>query len=126
MALSDPEGILASPLTIIDRQDEAQDLESITSLISQHGVGRVIVGLPLSMDGSRGSQAEKVMAFTEKLRGAASVPVEYRDERLTTVAAGRLLHQAHNGKKRKRARDDAAAAAIILKGYLDEETGPDS
>ena len=75
VALSDPDGILASPLTIIDRRDETRDLESITGLVKQHGVGRIIVGLPLSMDGGLGPQAEKVMAFTDKLCGATGVPV---------------------------------------------------
>lgn len=119
VALSDPDGVLASPLTIIERRDEALDLASIVGLIKQYEAGWVIVGLPVSLDGRLGLQAEKVRVFTEKLRAAASVPVQYRDERLTTVAAGRLLRQAA-GKKKKKTRDDAAAAALILQGYLDE------
>lgn len=119
VALSDPDGVLASPLTIIERRGEALDLESIDRLIKEYEVGRVIVGLPVSMDGSLGPQAEKVQDFTEKLRAAIGASVKYRDERLTTVAAGRMLRQAA-GKKRPKTRDDAAAAALILQGYLDE------
>jgi putative Holliday junction resolvase len=119
VALSDPEGILASPLTIINRQDESRDIEAISDIISQQGVGRIIVGLPYSLDGSLGEQAEKVKAFTKRLASRISVPLEYRDERLTTVMAGRL-RRAVKSKKTRKARDDAQAAAIILQGYLDE------
>ncbi len=99
-------------------------MTSVVGLINQYEVGQVIVGLPVSLDGDLGSQAEKVRDFAEKLRAATGVPVQYRDERLTTVAAGRLLRQAA-GQKRKKTRDDAAAAALILQGYLDEGTTTD-
>ena len=121
MALSDPDGILASPLTIINRGDESRDIEAITNLSDQHRVERIIVGLPRSMDGSIGRQAEKVKAFVQRLGQHTTVPLEFRDERLTTVAAKRLLQAASTKKTRKKVRDDAAAAALILQGYLDEE-----
>ena len=91
VALSDPEGILASPFTIISRTDDAADIENITGIIRQHEVKQVIVGLPRSMDGSMGGQAEKVEAFTRRLCSHTEVPVEFRDERLTTVSAKRLM-----------------------------------
>ncbi|MEE8194380.1 MAG: Holliday junction resolvase RuvX [Dehalococcoidales bacterium] len=118
VALSDPSGVLASPLTIIDRRDDLVALEAITGIISQRDVGRVIVGLPRSMDGSLGQQAEKVTAFTQLLRRHTSVPVEFRDERLSTVSAKRLMSYAK--KARRKQRDDAVAAALILQGFLDE------
>ena len=120
MALSDPEGILASPLSIINRQDEAKDAEAIVDIIGQHEVGQVIVGLPISMDGSIGKQAEKVKVFTQKLHSHIEVPVEFRDERLTTVSAKRLMQAVNNKKTKGKPRDDAIAAALILQGYLDE------
>jgi putative Holliday junction resolvase len=119
VALSDPGGILASPLTVINRRDESRDIEAIIDIISQQRVGRVIVGLPHSLDGSLGEQAEKVKAFTQRLASLIQVPLEYRDERLTTVMAERL-RRAAGDKKRRKARDDAQAAALILQGYLDE------
>jgi len=64
MALSDPQGILASPFNIINREDERLDIQAITNIISQKQVKQIIVGLPRSMDGSIGEQAEKVKAFT--------------------------------------------------------------
>ncbi len=74
MALSDPEGILASPFTIIERREESQDIEAITDIINQQQVGQIIVGLPRSLDGSLGRQAEKVKEFTQKLCQPYSSP----------------------------------------------------
>ena len=120
MALSDTEGILASPFTIIDCRGERQDIEAVTDIIDQHQVKQVVVGLPLSMNGSAGKQAEKVESFVQKLCSHTEVPVEFRDERLTTVSAKRMMQAANTKKTRRKARDDAMAAAIILQGYLDE------
>jgi putative Holliday junction resolvase len=120
VALSDPEGILASPFTIINRRDESLDIEAIIDIIHQRQVGQVVVGLPRSMDGSLGKQAEKVREFTQKLCEHTEIPVEYRDERLTTVLAERLKQAATTKKTRGKARHDAQAAALILQGYLDE------
>jgi putative Holliday junction resolvase len=120
VALSDPGGLLASPLTIINRRYETADIRAITDIVSQHQVEHIIVGLPRSMDGSLGQQAEKVKDFVQGLRGHTDVPVEFRDERLTTVSARRLMRDSRTRKARERARDDAIAAALILQGYLDE------
>jgi putative Holliday junction resolvase len=125
VALSDPQGILASPFTIINRSDEAADIEAITSIISQHQVKQVIVGLPRSMDGSIGKQAEKVKAFTQKLGNFTEVSIEFRDERLSTVSAKRLMQTVKAKKGKKKAQDDAIAAALILQGYLDEGHEPE-
>jgi putative Holliday junction resolvase len=117
--MSDPGRMLASPLTILKREDDATAIEAITGLIDEHGVNRVIVGLPLSLDGRLGHQAKKVEAFTQKLAESTEVTLEYRDERYSTVTARQLL--AAGGKRgNKKKKDDAAAAALILQGYLDE------
>jgi len=115
--MSDPQGILASPLTIIDSTDEPSAVSTILSIIEQNQVGVVVAGLPLSMDGSLGPQAVKVRLFTEELSKHTEVPVEFRDERLTTVSAQRLMKEA---RKSRKTRDDAIAAALILQSYLDE------
>jgi putative Holliday junction resolvase len=117
VALSDPQGILASPYTIIHREHDSADIESLISIIREKEVTRVIAGLPRSMDGSLGEQAAKVKGFTEKLAGKIEVPVEFRDERLSTVSARRLMKEA---KVKSTKHDDAMAAALILQGYLDE------
>ena len=120
VALSDPGGILASPFTIINRREEQADVEAIVDIVSQQQVGQIIVGLPRYMDGSISQQAEKVKAFTQKLCDQTRVPVEFRDERLTTVSAKRLMQAVNTKKTRKKVRHDAMAAALILQGYLDE------
>ncbi len=120
VALSDPQGILASPFTIINRRDERADVKAIVAIVNEHQVEQIIVGLPRSMDGSIGKQAEKVKAFTQELGNHIRVPVEFRDERLSTVLANRLIREARTKKPRRETRDDAIAAAIILQGYLDE------
>ncbi len=120
VALSDPEGILASPFSIINRTDDRTDVEAIINIVNQRQVKQVIVGLPRSMDGTIGRQAEKVEAFAQKLCSCTEVPVEFRDERLTTVSAKRLMQSVGRKKTGKKARDDAIAAALILQSYLDE------
>lgn len=120
MALSDPEGILASPMTIIDRsEDENADIAAILSIAEQYQVEHIIAGLPRSMDGSIGRQAEKVQAFVENLRNNTKIPVEFRDERLSTVSAKRLMQNVR--KMGKGSKHDAIAAALILQSYLDED-----
>ena len=120
VALSDPGGILASPFAIIDRSDEGLDIEAIIDIISQHQVGQIVVGLPRSMDGSIGKQALTIKTFVQVLSSHTDVPVEFRDERLTTVSARRLKREAGTKKTHKKVRYDAIAAAIILQGYLEE------
>jgi len=122
VALSDPQGILASPLTIINHRDDQTDIESIIKIVSQNQVGQILAGLPLSMDGSVSRQAEKVKAFVRELCNHTEVPVDFRDERLSTVSAKRLMQTVRKpGRKPDRkTRHDAVAAALILQGYLDE------
>ena len=117
VALSDPQGILASPLTIIERSDEQAGIKAIVDIVTQKEVGRIIVGLPLSMNGSIGEQAKKVEVFIRELSDHTEVPIEFRDERLTTLSAKRLMRDVRKSQKMK---DDAVAAALILQSYLDE------
>ena len=125
VAISDPLGILASPLAIINRFDEQAAIEKIVSIVRQHEVGQVIAGLPLNMDGSLGEQAEKTKSFVTALSRYIEIPVEYRDERLSTVSAKELVQEVR--KTNRNTRYDAAAAALILQSYLDEtaERRPD-
>jgi putative Holliday junction resolvase len=118
LALSDPLGILASPLMIINRADETAAIKKIVDIIREKEVARVIAGLPLNMDGSRGNQAEKTASFVAILSRHTAIPIEYRDERLSTVNARELIQGVR--KTNRATRYDAAAAALILQGYLDE------
>ncbi|MFH1032247.1 MAG: Holliday junction resolvase RuvX [Chloroflexota bacterium] len=120
VALSDPAGIVARPLTIIDSRGDKQTVEAIIRIVEQNQVGQIVVGLPLAMDGGVGQQAGKVKAFVAELSAWTKIPIEFRDERLTTVAARDLMRETRNKKDRQKEMDDAIAAAFILQGYLDE------
>jgi len=119
VALSDSGGILASPHTIIYRQSESADIEAIVDLVVRHEVKQIIVGLPLSMNGNSSMQTKKAEEFSRVLSQRVAVPILFRDERLTTVAAKRIVRakRARGGRKN---RFDAVAAALILQAYLDE------
>lgn len=118
--MSDPEGILASPLMVISRQGEQEDLKAISRIVKENEVAQVIIGLPLKLSGEEGEQVAKVKAFTERLKENCPVPLIFRDERLSTVAANRLRREVASGKSGHKAPDDHLAAALILQGYLDE------
>ena len=122
LALSDPLGILASPLRIITRQNSPADMETIIDIARKNDVKRIIVGLPYSMDGTLGSQAEKVREFVKVLSCLTDIPIEFRDERLTTVQAKHILQTYR--KTNRDTRYDAAAAALILQAYLDDTLPP--
>jgi putative holliday junction resolvase len=122
VALSDPLGILASPLLVFEHTDDDGDIAAILQMVKKYSAEIIIVGLPQSMDGTIGSQAEKVKFFTDKLKQQSPFRVEFRDERLTTVAAKRMMEEAGSKKrpKGKKVEYDAAAAAVILQSYLNE------
>ena len=124
VALSDPSGVLATPFAVIDRAAMAPpgDIEAVARIIRDHEESEVVVGVPLSMDGGFRQQAKKVEGFIDRLSGTAGVTIHVRDERLSTVYAGRLMREPGVGARRakKKMRDDAAAAAIVLQSYLDE------
>ena len=119
VAMSDPEEILASPLTTIPRDDDNKAIDAILELVNKNGVQKIVVGMPYSMSGEIGIQASKVMAFVAKLFKSIKIDIETWDERLSTVAAQRLMAEANSRGKEARLRRDAAAAAFILQGYLD-------
>jgi putative Holliday junction resolvase len=122
IALSDPLGIMATPLTIITRTEEDEDIGAIIDIIRQNEVGRIVMGLPISMDGTIGKQAKKVKQFTAKLGKKVDIPMEFKDERLSTVVAKNLVQEVR--KTDRKTRYDAAAAALILQSYLDDNAPP--
>jgi len=118
VALSDPLGIMATPLTIVSRIREDKDIFALLDIAADNDVTRIIIGLPISMDGSMGPQAEKVKAFAAELARNTDIPIEFKDERLSTVVAKDLVQKAR--KTDRKTRYDAAAAALILQSYLDD------
>jgi len=121
VALAD--GLLAIPLTVVDRAGEEADMEKLLALAREHGAERIVVGLPLSMNGSIGRQAEKVLAFSRALSEHVNIPVDTWDERLSTVSAERLLLDSGMKREKRKGKRDAMAAAIILQAYLDGING---
>ena len=124
LAISDRSGSLATPFTAIERRGVERDIAAILKLVRQEEVGTIVVGEPLSLDGSVGPQAKRTLVFYEALKAASPVPVKTWDERFSTVEAERLLREAGVQPSRNRARLDASAAAVILQGYLDAHRGP--
>lgn len=120
VAISDPEEILASPLTVISRTRTETTIEAILELVRQYEVGHIVAGLPYSMDGSLGKQAQQVQDFLSRLSQHLDIPLETWDERLSTISAARKMVEAGVGKEKRREQIDAAAAALILQGYLDK------
>ncbi|MDD4875584.1 MAG: Holliday junction resolvase RuvX [Dehalococcoidales bacterium] len=121
VALSDPDARLASPFTIIDCKDDIADAEAIVAIIVQQQVEEIIIGLPISMDGTTSKQTEKTQDFAQKLSNHTNIPIQFRDERLTTVSARRLKRTTNTKKTKRKIRYDAMAATLILQGYLDEK-----
>ena len=120
VALGDPDGLLATPLATVPRDvAEGTDLAAIAGFVTEHDVVGVVVGLPRTLAGHEGPAAEAARAFGTALAGRVAVPVEYADERLTTVVATRQMRESGRRGRRQRAVVDQVAAVAILQGWLD-------
>jgi putative Holliday junction resolvase len=120
LAVSDPEGILASGRGVYLRRTPEEDLEYLKWLVEEEDVGEIVLGLPRNMDGSLGGQAERVLEFKCLLEERLNLPVRLFDERLTTAEAERVLIEADLSRRRRREVRDELAAVLILQGYLDQ------
>jgi putative Holliday junction resolvase len=118
VSISDERGRLAVPFGTI-HTGAPQDVKAIAKLVAEHGIGRIVLGLPLSLKGERGAAAAHAERFAEALRGFLEVPVELHDERLSTVEADRALRQTGAGGRQRRRTIDASAATVILQSWLD-------
>ena len=123
LAISDPSGLMATPLGFIERTGLQRDITSVLERAQERQAEGIVVGLPLSLNGKVGPQAKKVLAFLKALRGKTDLTVDTADERFSTAEAERLLRQAGRQPSRHRGDVDAAAAAIILQEYLNELRG---
>ena len=121
VALSDPTGMLASPLTTLTRGRGGSDVEMVLRLAAENDVAEIVVGMPVSLSGRRGPQANRVARFVDALRRETGIPVLSADERYSTVQAERSLRESGVEPSRERGRVDAAAAAVILQSYLDSK-----
>ena len=118
IAVSDPSGTIAQPAGMIERVGWGPDIRKIAALAGEYGTRRLLVGLPLNMDGTEGGQAEKIRAFAAKL-SEAGFEVMFADERMSTMVAERALIESDMRRDKRKRNVDQVAAAVILQGYLD-------
>jgi len=121
LAMSDPTGTLASPLTTLHEKDKRAQIERVVEVAREHEVARIVVGIPYKLDGEEGHMARWARKYAEKLERVSGIEVVGYDERFTSVAADFALEAADGGKRRSRDKGDrdSAAAAILLQEYLD-------
>jgi len=118
VAVSDELGITAQGIGVVRRVGGRRDLEALATMLAPYTPERLVVGLPLNMNGSEGPQATRVRAFATQVAAHLDLPLDFWDERLTTVAAERSLLEADLSRRRRRELVDKVAATIILQGYL--------
>lgn len=137
IAVSDATGLLASPYTTVHvTRDEQQTWEAIRQFIAETEAEKLVVGLPISLDGQIHTQGQRVQSFARRLQSHIPIPLTFWDERLSTVEAERLLMSRHQDERQKRQRSgsrqrtqakrrkrnqdiDALAATVFLQDYLD-------
>lgn len=121
VAVSDALGWTAQGVSTIRRRNLEYDLQQLQQIIDQYEVGSAVVGLPLNMNGSRGESVQNAEALGEALQKSANIDVCYQDERLTTVAAQRLLIEGDVSRSKRKNVIDKVAATLILQSYLDRQ-----
>jgi putative Holliday junction resolvase len=121
VAISDALGMTAQGITVVRRRSLKADLAQLQQLVAEYEVSRLVVGLPLNMDASEGPRAAASREFGARLADATGLPVEYWDERLSTVAAERALLEGDVSRARRKEVIDQVAASLILQGWLDAQ-----
>jgi putative Holliday junction resolvase len=119
LALSDVSGTIATPFDTIRRTKFTKDAEILLAVVDKQGVGGLVLGLPVEMDGLEGSRCQSVRAFATNLLRLRDLPIAFWDERLSTAAVTRTLLEADSSRKRRAEVVDKMAAAYILQGALD-------
>ncbi len=121
IAQSDEMEIIASPLEVYKRTNSINnDAKYISSIISKNNIGKVVVGLPLKMDGSASTSVDMVNEFIEKMKKFTDVEFILQDERFSTVSASNILIEGNVRREKRKDVVDKVAASIILQNYLDK------
>jgi putative Holliday junction resolvase len=123
IAITDELQLTVRALTTLRNVRDTKLIESISSLVNENDVGRLVVGLPLNMDGTRGEAAGRVERFVSELQNHLMIPIVTVDERLTSYEADQIMREEGLSEMERRLRSDEYAAAIILRDYLDSR-GP--
>ena len=121
LAVSDPLGLTAQGLPTLQRRNARYDLNYLRSLVRQYEVSLVLLGNPINMDGSEGSQSAKARQFASKLNQFLHIEVRLWDERLTTVEARLMLQDSGTRQQRRCRQVDRLAAAILLQDFLESQ-----
>lgn len=123
VAASDPLGIVVRPVGVVYAEPRERAIAEIQRIVRDEEAVLIIVGLPLTLRGEHGPQAQRVTAFAEALAAAVDVPLMFRDERYTSVEAERIIEERGGKRKKKQQRGevDQIAAALILQDYLTEQ-----
>ena len=119
LALSDVTRIIATPYVTVRRTKFTADAKTVAAIAAKEGVGGLVIGLPLNLDGSEGPRAQSTRAFARNLAPHLDLPIAFWDERLSTAAVERHLIEADASRKRRAEVIDRMAAAYILQGALD-------
>jgi putative Holliday junction resolvase len=115
VAVSDETGVLARPLGVVERASSERGLAEVCAIIERERADLVLVGLPLTLRGEHGAQADETSAFVDRLKRRCPIPIRTEDERFTTSIARRTRPTG----RRHRDLDDPAAATVLLQGFLD-------
>ncbi len=121
LAVSDQLGITAQPLSIYRRKTEKEDAAYFKGVVSEYEIKEVVIGLPLRMDGSSGTRAEKTREFARWLGQVLNLPIRFWDERLTTKQATKVLSKQKISPRAKKDLEDQVSAVIILSTYLESK-----
>lgn len=119
VAVSDALNIIAQGLETIERKGEENILNRIKGLLEEYDIGKIVIGMPFNMDGTKGASAESIERFISLLKKEITVDIETVDERLTTAQGERMLIDADVSRKKRRSSLDKIAAQLILQAYLD-------
>jgi putative Holliday junction resolvase len=124
LAITDALGITAQGLDTLNRKNKRSDLAELAKVVSKYDVGEIVLGNPLNMSGTAGTQAVKVSEFAEDLRARLGVPVHLWDERLTSAEAHRILDESGQSKDRmqRKGKVDRIAAILILQSFMDSRS----
>jgi len=119
LAISDSLGITAQGLKTIQINNNKEACNKLVDIIKEKKVNKLVFGLPRNMDGTIGLQAEKVQIFARKIKNTVNLPIDYEDERLSTVSAEQVLLMADQSRAKRKKAIDRLSAVIILQSYLD-------
>jgi putative Holliday junction resolvase len=121
VAVSDPSGSVATPLSVLDAREVAADIAALRRIVEAYEVQRLVVGLPLTMAGDEGPQAREVKRIASEISEHLGMAVAYQDERLTSSAAERAMSETGASSRARRGRVDMVAATLLLQAYLDAQ-----